>query len=222
MSTVRRLLEDHGVCCVSFDLPFHFSQRPVATLRIDGFFSSPSPGITTPTLACLNLKDLELRRNASIKLSTHHSNNPPVTRLRQKKQQRLRPANKVEDPYIAALLIALAQQRQRQRQQNTLIGTVEEATGLETLDSSDPREIKPNEAVTCVKVHLLALHIADTQSLYFYTARISTAFLDRFNHPRQNVPSDQLRIFYRCIPLEQTTDLIRAISHIITTVRDNN
>jgi len=116
---------------------------------MDGVFSSSSPSLTTPTLACLNLKNLESRRNASIKLSTHHWNNPPVTRLRQKKQRRLRPTNEVEDPYIAAVMIALAQERQRQ--QKTLIGT-EEATVVKILDPSAPGEIKPNEAVTCVKV----------------------------------------------------------------------
>lgn len=72
------------------------------------------------------------------------------------------------------------------------------------------------------KVHLLALHTTDTQSLYFYTARISAAFLNRFDHPHQYIPSDQLRIFYRCIPLERTVDLIHAMSQIITTVRDNH
>lgn len=67
------------------------------------------------------------------------------------------------------------------------------------------------------------LSIQPTHKAFIFTqARISAAFLDRFDHPHQYIPSDQLRIFYHYIPLERTTDLIRAMSHVITTVRDNH
>ncbi|KAI1302253.1 hypothetical protein F5Y03DRAFT_407931 [Xylaria venustula] len=162
-----------------FDLPFRFNRKTVAILQTDGTFSSSSSGSATPTLAYLDLKTLESRRNMSIKLSACNRVNPPITRLRQKQQRRLRPANEVEDPYIAAVLIALAQ------------GS---------------------------KVHLLALPATNARSLYFYTARIPSVFLDRFDRPSQYFPTNPVPISYYRIPLNQPTKMIRAMDCVISAV----
>lgn len=78
----------------------------------------------------------------SIKISTWTGANPPIARLRQKMQRRLQPTNEIEDPYIAAVLIALA--RQRRRPQNPCIE--EEVTaGTQATEASQ-------EAVTYFKV----------------------------------------------------------------------
>ena len=39
--------------------------------------------------------------------------NPPVVEIQRKKQARLRPINKLHDPYIAAVMIGLAQAQRR-------------------------------------------------------------------------------------------------------------
>lgn len=69
------------------------------------------------------------------------------------------------------------------------------------------------------KVHLLALP-TDTQSLYFYTARIPSAFLDKFDRPSRYFPSNPVRISYYCIPLERATKMIRAMDYAISTVKN--
>ena len=60
-------------------------------------------------MAYLDLEFVRSRRNASIKVSGGNRPNPPIARLRQKIQRRLNPIMEAEDPYIAAVLVALAQ-----------------------------------------------------------------------------------------------------------------
>lgn len=64
-----------------------------------------------PALAYLNLKTVTSRRENSIEMPVSNRFNPPVARLRQKKLRRLQPVREVEDPYIVAVLIALAQEQ---------------------------------------------------------------------------------------------------------------
>jgi hypothetical protein len=68
-------------------------------------------------------------RDDSIKIPGGNRSNLPIARLRQKQLRRLQPPAKVEDPYIVAILIALAQeQRQVNRRQGTGVVTAEKAT----------------------------------------------------------------------------------------------
>lgn len=68
-------------------------------------------------------------RHDSIKIPRCNKVNPPIARLRQKRLRRLKPPTEVEDPYIVAILIALAQeQRQVNRRQGTEVVTAEKAT----------------------------------------------------------------------------------------------
>ena len=61
----------------------------------------------------------------------------PVNRLRQKRRLRIRPTNPLEDPYVVAVSIAMAQAR---RQQTTLTGVIEHATTVKVVPSG--QEIK--------------------------------------------------------------------------------
>lgn len=145
----------------SFDLPFRFDQCPVATLRTDGIFSDSSSSSADATLAYLDLEKLRLCRNTSIKISTSKRFNPPITRLWQKQQRRLRPTHEEEDPYIAAVLIALAQ-RQRHRQ-GAGVEKAEEATAdipfdvgpSATPSVSEATKKTSRDATMCFKVRLL-------------------------------------------------------------------
>jgi hypothetical protein len=68
-------------------------------------------------------------RDDSIKIRTCNRLNPPVVRLRRKRLRLLQPPVEAEDPYIVAILIALAQeQRQVNRRQGTGVVTAEKAT----------------------------------------------------------------------------------------------
>ncbi|KAI1183600.1 hypothetical protein F5B17DRAFT_119546 [Nemania serpens] len=89
----------------------YFHQHIVATLQTDGTFSSSSSRLAAPTFACLDLRAVGSCRDKSSKMPRCNRRNPPVDTVRQKWQRRLRPSSEVEDPYIATVLIALAQQR---------------------------------------------------------------------------------------------------------------
>ncbi|KAF5018789.1 hypothetical protein F66182_9207 [Fusarium sp. NRRL 66182] len=93
----------------------HFDQRVVSALKTDGAFSCSSSRSTAPSLAYLDLETLGSRRDKSVRFSSSNRVNPPIASLREKRQRQLRPLIEVEDPYIAAVLIALAQGRRRQR-----------------------------------------------------------------------------------------------------------
>lgn len=77
-------------------------------LFTDGVFSVES---NIPVLAYLHLSTLQSRRKNSVKVSASNQPNSPVFRLQQKEQRRLQPSKELEDPYIVAVLIALAQEQ---------------------------------------------------------------------------------------------------------------
>jgi hypothetical protein len=85
-----------------------FAQRSVkAHLCTDGIFA-PSPN-GPAALAFLDLDTLAKRRDRSVDMPTGNRMNPPVVRIRDKKRARIRPIDKLYDPYVAAVLIGLAQ-----------------------------------------------------------------------------------------------------------------
>ena len=109
----------------------------VATLETDGTFSSSSSSSTGPSLAFLDLEAVGSRRDRSIRFSRCDRVNSPVVNLERKQQRRLRPTNELEDPYIVAVLIALAQQRQHHQCQ--CAGAKEKATDTSLEDIIPPR-----------------------------------------------------------------------------------
>lgn len=221
---------------LSVDVPLHFDGRRFATLSTDGLYSRPSSGSAAPVLAYLDLEAVGLRRDVSVQ-PHRRRNNRPVNRLHGKQARRLRPANELEDAYMAAVLIALAQGR-RQYWREAGAQRVEEATAAEP---SDPTE-SSHETPTCftvflfgtnlssvtqlingLQVHLLAYPVTTrARNLYFYTARISAAFLDRFDQPSRYFPSNPLLISYYRILLNWRTEtrLIQAIGCAISTLRN--
>ncbi|KAK3293973.1 uncharacterized protein B0H64DRAFT_462295 [Chaetomium fimeti] len=194
LSAIGLLLSDHGFhqrpCS---NLYFYFHQRIVTTLRIDGLFSFPSSRSDIPPLAYLDLKKLRSRGEMLVVPSASRRPNPPVARLRLKHQRRFRPANEIEDPYIVAVLVALAQKRQQYRFRNL---------------AAD------------LKVHVLVLP-TDAQRFFFYTARFSAPFLNRFDQPSKYFPGDPLCISYCSIPFAPIADTIRGMEKAMSIVPDN-
>jgi len=101
------------MACHSDSLPFSFNQQRITSLRTSGIFSSPS---SDPALAYLDLDALRVWRNNTIRPLNWQYGGGPVASLRQKQQRLLQPKNRFEDPYIAAVLIALAQGQRRAQQ----------------------------------------------------------------------------------------------------------
>ncbi|KAF5000395.1 hypothetical protein FDECE_11215 [Fusarium decemcellulare] len=215
---IQDLLEDDGICQhASVDLSFCFDQHVTVTLQTDGTFSCSSSRSTAPNLAYLDLEAVGSRRDNSVKIPSCNRVNPPIASLRQKRQRRLRPTNEMEDPYIATVLIALAQQRRCQRDASaTEHVTMPEMPATYALpersrSTSRPFSEATKETLTHYKVHLLALPTIDTRNLYFYTAHIPSAFLDRLDRPSRYIPSSPVLISYYRIPLTSPAKSIRAM-----------
>ncbi|KAL2753230.1 hypothetical protein ACRALDRAFT_1065430 [Sodiomyces alcalophilus JCM 7366] len=180
-----------------FQLPLYFHRRVVTTLRLEGVFScSSTPNV--PCLGYIDLKNLGVRRDKSIKLSSTTSRaNWPIARLRARHRRRIRPAQEEEDPYIVAVLIALAQQ-----QQSRFVAEGKAAAGVDAT----------------IAVHLFALP-TDGQSLYFYAARIPLAFLDGLDHPSRHFPGGSFHVPYHCIPLTSKVKMIRGLGYAFAVIR---
>lgn len=116
-SIVRYLIEGYNLRRHrTFEIPFRFGGRVVASLETDGVFSPVSPNTGPPRLAYLDLEATQLRRDNSIAIPRGRRHNGPVIRMQRKRRRLLQPSNKVEDPYIAAILIALGQAQCHQNQ----------------------------------------------------------------------------------------------------------
>ncbi|KAK0639581.1 hypothetical protein B0T16DRAFT_245996 [Cercophora newfieldiana] len=152
---IRLHLENHKIIYQRSVLPFSFGSRPVVNLTTNGVFSLSGTDSAAPVMAYLDLEDVRSRRNASIKLSSDNRPNPPIAHLRQKIQRRLNPIKEAEDPYIVAVLVALAQA----------------AAARDSLVPAVPQgeEFTPGAATPRTKVYLLA-RSSGTQGLYFYKA----------------------------------------------------
>ena len=214
---------------VSFDLSFCFNRRKVAALRTDGIFHSSSDSADPPTLAFLDLEAVGSRRDMSVRISSCNRVNLPVDNLRWKHQQRLRPTKEIEDPYIAAVLIALAQQRRCTQSAGAKANGAIPEVHVEYISPTGPPPIPPRlpgdieigqQAVTDAKVHVLALPATDERSLYFYTALIPSAFLNRLDRPSQWFSSSPVLISYYRIPLKPREKMIRAVNRALSAVRN--
>lgn len=115
-------------------MSFEFGRQVVDTIQTNGTFSSSSSRSAYPTLAFLNFDTVSSLRDKSVPTSCCNQPNPPVARLRKKQLSRLQPRYKAQDPYIAAVLIALAQ-GQRQRQQHADGNPATEVTALTESDA---------------------------------------------------------------------------------------
>lgn len=120
-SIIHDLLESYNLRrCSTSQLYLRVSQRSLASLETDGLFWPDSPASpASPRLAYLDLTTTRLRRNKPITVRKCERHNPPAARLRRKWQRRLQPADEHEDPYIAAVLMALAQAQHRDRAAST-------------------------------------------------------------------------------------------------------
>lgn len=86
-------------------LQFHFGRRSVCHVRTDGVFSS-EPGF--PCLAYSDLESIQSMRRSHIDRPPSSRFDVSMARVRSKKLRRVTPPNELEDPYMAATIIALA------------------------------------------------------------------------------------------------------------------
>ncbi|KAJ5716617.1 hypothetical protein N7493_008528 [Penicillium malachiteum] len=220
----------------SYDrLYFYFHGRPVAKLRTDRIFSSNS---MAPSLAFITPRTIALRRQSHVSARPDRKKlkpNNPVDRIEWRKLVAIMPPNNLEDPYIASILIALAQEKRRQQQKQEQQGSEKQedpATAkseiLEQLDA-DPTLSVEESSTSCplsssteqmnqntvdssaFKVQVLVLDgesSASGSELYFYNASIPSEFLDKLDKPLDFSPSLPIEIQYCCIPLKASIRLV--------------
>ncbi|KAI0435843.1 hypothetical protein F4803DRAFT_544278 [Xylaria telfairii] len=190
-------------------LPFNFGRETITTVPTSGVFSYRS---NTASFAYLDLECVGSERNTSIGLSMSKKLDGPVWRIRRKQQRQLQPDNEAEDPYIAAVLIALAQGLQHQHQEESSNNLNECLEPVPT--KLDPR-VLPRQTATDFEVRLLAL-ARDARSLYFYTASIPSRSLDMLNEPSYYYSTNVVLVSYYAIKLKACNKTVQDIKGIIS------
>ncbi|KAI1367161.1 hypothetical protein F5Y08DRAFT_337039 [Xylaria arbuscula] len=173
-SEIRLLLELCSIQPNQSQLLFKFQQQSVATLPTSGIYSHPSKA---PTIVYLDLDSIKRHRDQSIEaLKRKGRVDRPGYRIKQKRRRQLQPSNEAEDPYIAAVLIALAQG------QNMPVNPIGTEPG---------QAVSPGQSALGFQVHVFAL-ASDAQTLHFYTTSIPPAWLQRLDEPSQRTVSTGL------------------------------
>ncbi|KAL7947729.1 hypothetical protein V8C42DRAFT_363295 [Trichoderma barbatum] len=126
-----------------------------------------------PLVAFIDRGHIELRRKESIGYRSMRAN-PPIMRLFIKKWKKISPPEPLYDPYIVALLIAVAQQKRRHfyeinSHHETSKGFIFSQV-LSTFYSKGQCEVKGEEAYH--------------GWMYLYQAKIPLSFLDMFDNPK--------------------------------------
>ncbi|KAF5023038.1 hypothetical protein F66182_4922 [Fusarium sp. NRRL 66182] len=133
-----------------------FARRPVANVQTDGVFGHADSGF--PTLAYLDLETHSQRREdytiprvvyMGRSSGSRSRTNSPVIRLGKKKLCHIKPTIEVEDPYMVAALISLAQ---KQRDYLGEQGTKTPGQAETPSSHLEPTTKEPQEPATCYKV----------------------------------------------------------------------
>ncbi|KAH8125800.1 hypothetical protein LI328DRAFT_151883 [Trichoderma asperelloides] len=132
-----------------------------------------------PIGAYIDRGRIEELRKESLHLNTCNPQNAPVYSILSHKLEQLKPANPFKDPYIAALLIAVAQYRRY---------VLEEKKSQKTC-------LHWKHIQYISQKYYGVLYSLETQSsVYLYKADIPASFLDMFDHPAIAPPASQTSI----------------------------
>lgn len=187
------------------ELPLNFNRRIVATILTDGVYSCPA-NLDTPCLAYLDLEHINL--NLKHVILSHQAYNVsskatrrrfhfPMRCHRPTQRRHIKPEQEREDPYMMAVLIALAQM-----QKSRLVEDGRAAAGEDRT----------------ISVYLLAL-TTDTQSFYFYAARIPFAFLHGLDYPSRYFPAVPLTFPAIVSPLKPEDEAVRVLGRALAGIR---
>ncbi|KAI3260490.1 hypothetical protein CBS147309_7597 [Penicillium roqueforti] len=201
----------------SDNLQFYFNRRAVARIRTEGVFTNNS---VAPNLAYITFGKIQLLREKHVSYTPprkRNRSNEPGFRVWEKKLKLLEPQNPVEDPYIVAILIALAQGQRRAQQQESqgadseikpenqtshVDADITSSANSRTADScSLSTEQMARNTANSFKVQVLAHSGIVADTLYVYTANIDSEFLDKFDEPSHYSPSCPVTIKHSRVPL---------------------
>jgi hypothetical protein len=192
-------------------LPFDVKRQTVATVPTSGIFSHRS---NTASFAYLDLEYVGSERDKSIGLSMSKKLEGPVWSIRKKRQRQLQPSNEAEDPYVAAVLIALAQGLQHQHQKQSVNGPNE---CLELVPTKLDPTVLPQQTAIDFEVRLVAL-ARDARRLYFYTANIPSRSLDMLNEPSHYHDTNPVLVSYHAVQLKPCEKSVQNIESIISSL----
>lgn len=150
-----------------WDLPLQFGGYDADRLQTDGVYTHPSYRRYVPCIATLHLDSLTVRRDVVCGL-----NKAPSNLYKRVKRRQIEPDNELHDPFIAALLISLAQLRRRdlsmyreERRKaariaqtgSTMSASAQSPTSTPKYDHANPDpEEPPSFDVCCLVVNLLS------------------------------------------------------------------
>ncbi|RAL04869.1 uncharacterized protein BO80DRAFT_441717 [Aspergillus ibericus CBS 121593] len=208
-------------------LSFSFAQREAALLPTDGIFAPPG---APPSLAYITFDFIQTLRKKTVYRPPGGRRNRPVVNLHQKRLRSLEPPNPAEDPYLIAMLIALAQAQRRQADTGerydgqSTAHRQPRARTASAMDGMVPRapclcgpEIGKTiqRAVQSFQVTVLATAGTVTECFYVYTATIPTEFLDRLDAPAQPLRSLPVPVKYFRIPLMPARKALGKLHHLV-------
>ncbi|CAG9986384.1 unnamed protein product [Clonostachys byssicola] len=125
-----------------------------------------------------------------------------------------KPRHDAEDPYIVALLIALAQKqrqdedRRPRRQRNAATQGEPQTSRLRTKSKTPKPQI--NDTDTCYTVTVVAVP-EKAKCLYCYTATFPMKFLQKLYEPSEYTPSDWVTISYFKAPMREKIHLVQML-----------
>jgi hypothetical protein len=142
----------------------YFNGERVEKLRTDGIFRLPGWGL--PYLAFVDLAYLAARREfAFLSRSLYrHPQNLPILRIYEKKHRQCKPNVEVEDPWIVAALISLAQ---KQRLYRDMADTASSEQTETPASDSDPFTDASDEPMLSYKVFRFACFSRNTKGRPF-------------------------------------------------------
>lgn len=146
-----------------------------------------------PICAYIDSGRIEEWRKNSLHIRWYSPQNPPVYAMLCQKLKSLRPINPLKEPYIAALLVALAHNRRRM------------------LEAYEPEELSDLEIYPTQALYSLE----NQTSVYLYKADIPSLLLDMFEHPTiapHRSPRISIQVFeIPCEPADTFSDRILAL-----------
>ncbi|KAK3297794.1 uncharacterized protein B0H64DRAFT_373099 [Chaetomium fimeti] len=186
--------------------PFLMDENTAATVDVDAVFHTGSEDSPRSPVVRLHLDTVEDLRKKRYRQWDSTTNEPLADHCR-RKLRLLTPADTAEDPYLAAVLIAMAQmQRMTQTQQ---------ATTSWTPPGSDEAPMPVDTTPTAFKVHLIVLSSQQPAELYLYQASIPSAFLDKFERTSCASPCGPVRILYDKFSLQHPQRLVEQFPRVL-------
>ncbi|KAH7248417.1 hypothetical protein B0J15DRAFT_498480 [Fusarium solani] len=191
-------------------LPFGYGARVVASLKVDRVYSH-----SCAFAAYLDLDRIDLLRTDTVYTSWHRKlfekwpDNEPVKRILEAKLRRIQPSAQQYDPFILAVLVALAQERRRPCPTRNAAETPSAVLKPDSNTRLSRHVI--DLMASSMQVYVLATTSCDSTHLWAYTARFPAPFLDKFDQPSQACYADPLAISYFKIPLSPISTSTRML-----------